>query len=456
MKAITIRDVLEINGMSYQGNDALFTTPITGVAIDSRNIKPGDLFVPIRGERFDGHDFIDVAYENGAVCVLTERMLHSDKPFVLVPNTIKAYQRIAAYYRSLFTIPIIGITGSVGKSTTKEMTAAVLCASRNVCKSPGNLNNQTGVPQSLLMLEEYHEAAVIEMGTNHFGEIDALAAMVKPNYCVLTNIGTAHIEHLQSQEGILRAKCEMLPHMQPGGKVFACGDDALLLTLKNTRADVVTYGLGAHNDVRAEDIREDGLSGAAFTAVIGKHTIPMFVPAPGAHMIQNALCAAALGLELGLTPEQIVTGLSRYAPLDGRMCVEETPNFTILNDVYNANPSSMRASIDVLAKASGRKVCILGDMLELGKDAPKYHKEVGEYAAKHGAACILCVGELSQNTSDGAKAAGAETIHFQTQEALLSKLEGLVAAGDTILVKASRGMQMEHVVEALRKERRQG
>ncbi len=452
MKPITLGNVLAKNGAPYFGNDNLFKSPITGVCIDSRKVRPGDLFVPIRGERFDGHDFIDVAYENGAVCVLTERPLHSDRPFVLVPDTLHAYHRIAAYYRSLFPIPVIGITGSVGKTTTKELIAAVLSAGMRVFKSPGNLNNQTGVPQALLSLTDEDQAAVIEMGTNHFGEIDALASMVQPTYCVLTNIGTAHIEHLKSQEGILNAKCEMLPHMQKGGRVFVCGDDPLLMQVKNARTDVTTYGIQPHNDLRAEDVQEDGLIGISFTAVSKDVRIPLYVPAPGMHMVQNALCATALGLQLGLTPEKIKAGLATYTPLSGRMCVEKSHGVTILNDVYNANPASMRSSIDVLAKAAGRKVCILGDMLELGPDAPRYHKEIGEYAARHGAACILCVGDLSQNTTDGAKAAGAEAIHFKTQEALLNKLQGLVASGDTVLVKASRGMRMERVVEALRQQ----
>lgn len=419
-------------------------TPIEGVAIDNRKVEKGFLFVPIRGARFDGHDFIPAAFAAGAALCLSER----DVPFahIRVADSLAAFQSLAGYYKSRFPIHTVGITGSVGKTTTKELLSSALSEAFSVLKSPGNLNNQTGVPQALFQIEPHHQVAVIEMGTNHFGEIASLARMVQPDFCVFTNIGDAHIEHLGSREGILRAKCEMLESMAPGGKVFVNGDDALLSRLRQERGDCISFGFGPENDFYATDMVENGLLGTEFTACFGEIRLRIRVPAPGRHMVSNALCALAVGTTLGMDGSAIARGIAQYSPLPGRMCVQHGRDVTVLNDVYNANPSSVRAALDVLAEAKGRRLCILGDMLELGEEAARYHRETGQYAAEKGIDQVICVGALSRETLAGA---GERGIYFETQEALLAKLGGLIQPGDTVLVKASRGMALEKTVEAL-------
>lgn len=423
-------------------------TRVKNLVIDHRKAEEGFLFVPIRGERFDGHDFIEGAYAGGAVCVLTERELETEKPYILVESTLQGLQRIAEYYKSLFSVTTVGVTGSVGKTTTKEMLWSVLSQQFNTLKSQGNLNNQTGVPLTVMNLQEDTEAAVIEMGTNHFGEIRSLAKIVRPDICVITNIGTAHIEHLQSRDGILKAKAEMLEYMKQGGRVLVNGDDDKLITLKESREDVFTFGLGKHNDFYAQNIAPKGLEGTRFTALWQGGSMELFVPSPGEHMVYNGLCAVAVGLFMGMKPEQIQRGIERYAPISGRMLIERTDKLTILNDVYNANPASMKAAIDVLQYAQSRKVCILGDMFELGQHSAKYHREVGAYAAEKGIDLVICVGEFSQEAYQEALALGANARYFPDKEE--QALYALIEKGDTVLVKGSRGMALEKVVEKLK------
>ncbi|MBQ9941513.1 MAG: UDP-N-acetylmuramoyl-tripeptide--D-alanyl-D-alanine ligase [Christensenellaceae bacterium] len=444
MRSFSIFDAALAAGGRYVGPEELKETMITGVVIDNRKVTGGELFVALKGERFDAHQFIPAAMAAGAACALSAKPLEAHVPHILVEDTQAAFQKLAGWYKAGFGVKTVGITGSVGKTTTKEMVAAVLEQSFCTLKSAGNLNNQTGVPQNLLRLEEQHQAAVIEMGTNHFGEIDSLAAMVRPDICLYTNIGDSHIEFLGSREGILQAKCEMLPHMQPGGTVVVNGDDALLVTLKEKRSDVITYGTAAHCDLRAENIRPMGLEGSAF-CVEGKE---YFVPAPGSHMVLNALAAMAVGRIFGMDDEAIKAGIAAYQPISGRMVIEKSDKLTVLNDVYNANPSSVKSSLSTLAYADGRRVAVLGDMLELGEKSEDYHRQVGEYAKEQGIHLLLAVGPLSAAT---AKAAGDIALHFETQEQLLEKLGALILPGDTVLVKASRGMHLELTAEALMK-----
>ena len=279
------------------------------------------------------------------------------------------------------------------------------------------------------------------MGTNHFGEIDALAAMSEPTICLITNIGEAHIEFFGSQEGIFRGKTEMLPHMRPGGRIIVNGDDDYLCRIPNA----FTFGFGKGNDLRAEDAQEDDLFGAAFTACWGSERLPIRLNVPGHHMILNALSAVAVGLALEVPPEKIRKGLAGFSPISGRMAVEKLPRFTLLNDVYNANPTSMEASLQVLSRAAGRKVCILGDMLELGDQAAALHERVAQKAAELAVDVILGVGPLFDAAMQGTKGLG-----FSTQDELLLALPELLQTGDTILVKGSRGMHLENTVGKIR------
>ncbi len=450
MKGFLLSEAVRAAGGVYHGPTDALKRIVRGVVIDNRKVEQDFLFVPIKGERFDGHDFIPAAYEAGVLACVTQKALETDRPYILVKDSLAAFQSLAEFYKNLFDLKTIGITGSVGKTTTKEMIASVLAQRFSVLKSEGNLNNQTGVPLSVLCIEDSHDVAVVEMGTNHFGEIRNLAKIARPDFCFLTNIGEAHIEHLGSKEGILKAKAEMLEYKRAGGRVFVNGDDPYLAALRKARDDVSAFGLDPQNDIFAKDIVPRGLEGTDFIACFDSKELPLHVPSPGGHMVYNALAAVAAGLALGMEPEAIAKGVREYAPISGRMCIEQKNGITVLNDVYNANPGSVRAALDVLAYAEGRKVCVLGDMLELGENAERYHRETGAYAAKK-ADLVLCVGTLAQRMCEGAKEAGASSMWFHTQEALLEQRGEIVQPGDTVLVKASRGMHLEHTVERLLK-----
>lgn len=450
MKEFLLGQAVEAVCGTYYGDEAALLKRVRGVVIDNRKVEPDFLFVPIKGERFDGHDFIPSAYEAGALACITEWEIETDEPYILVKDSLLAFQNLAEFYKGLFHVKTIGLTGSVGKTTTKELISCVLSQKYDVLKSEGNLNNQTGVPLTVFRLEDHHEIAVVEMGTNHFGEIRNLAKIARPDFCFLTNIGEAHIEHLGSKEGILEAKSEMLEYMKPGGRVFVNGDDPYLRTLKEARTDVTTFGKNPQNDIYAGEIESRGLGGTDFVIHTPDMEFPVHVPSPGGHMVYNALAAVAAGLALGMQPEEIRKGLADYRTIAGRMCIETKNGITVLDDVYNANPGSMRAALDVLAYAEGGKVCVLGDMLELGDQAEQYHRELGAYAAKK-AERVLCVGMLAKHIYTGAKEAGAEAFYFDTQDELLAKIQELVYEGDAVLVKASRGMQLEKTVEFLLK-----
>ena len=436
MIPFSVQKAVEVTQGRFHGPDALFKESFDSVSIDTRTMQPGALYVPVRGDVFDGHRFIPQAFEKGAKLTLSE--VDTPYPHIRVPNAVKAFQALAHAYRCQFDIPLVGITGSAGKTTTRGMVSSVLSARYITHSTTGNLNNQTGVPQVLFGLMPEHQCAVVEMGTNHFGEIDALAAMSEPTICVLTNIGEAHIEFFGSREGIFRGKTEMLPHMRPGGRIIVNGDDDYLCTIP----DAFKFGFGRSNDLWAEDAREDDLFGASFTACWDGGRLPIQLQVPGHHMILNALAAVAVGLALDVPTDKIQQGLAAFAPISGRMAVEKLPRFTLLNDVYNANPTSMEASLQVLSRADGRKVCILGDMLELGDQSPALHVRVAQEAARLGIDVIVGVGPLFYQAVKG--------LGFLTQEELLQRLPDLLQTGDTILVKGSRGMHLENTVQCIR------
>ena len=442
MKSFTASQAAQWMKGKLYGDD----TMIAAVSIDSRKAN-GALFVPIIGERLDGRKFIPNAMENGAVMTLADRSV--PYPHILVDDTLSAFQDLAKGYTAYVGTKIVGITGSAGKTTTKEMIAAALSGKLRVHKTQGNFNNQTGVPQTLLALSEEDEIGVIEMGMNHFGEIRALSRMAQPDVCVITNIGEAHIEYLGSREGILQAKTEMLEYMKPDGKIIVNGDDDMLIKLKQSRSDVITYGLGEHCDFRAADIIDKGLAGMEFTVIAPGVSRRVFVPVPGAHMVYNALAAVCVGRCFGLAMSDISDGISAYRPIKGRMDIRIGKRLTVVDDTYNANPQSMRAAIDAVSIASGRRVLILGNMFELGENQVQYHRELGEYAAKSGAGLIIGIGENGSDIKAGADASGGTALSFATQDELLVRLPELLKAGDTILVKGSRGMHLEKTADAV-------
>ena len=443
MRDLTPETIAAVTGASVRGE--LGTAEISSITTDSRNVVPGCLFAAIKGERSDGHDFIISASENGASCVLCERFVEVDIPQLLVPDTQAALRAIAAFYRSRFDIPFVGVTGSVGKTTAKEMIGAVLSERFRTLRTEKNYNNELGVPLTLFRLRDGHQAAVVEMGISGFGEMTRLTEMVKPDIAVFTLIGDAHLEFLHDRSGVLRAKGEIISGMPESGVVIANGDDETMRGHDFGRR-TVRFGLGADCDVRAEDICSDGIAGMRCVILSGNRRIPVHIPAFGRHLVHAALMGAAVGMELGLTDEEIIRGIAGYETVGSRGRVIDTGVITILDDCYNANPTSAAAALDSLADLQGRHVAILGDMLELGENGPALHRAVGEKAAC--ADLVLACGPLSRHLADGA---GEKGIWFPDTASLIEALPVHIARGDSVLVKASHGMRFDAVAEALEK-----
>ena len=452
MKPLSLETIARVTGGTYVGAESDKTTLIQSVEHDSRKVKEGALFLCIKGERSDGHNYANKAYELGAVCCLAEQELPDAKgPYVLVESTLIALKALGAYYRSLFTIPVVGITGSVGKTSAKEMIASALSAKFNICKTEANLNNEIGVPLTLLNLREEHEAAVIEMGISDFGEMTRLGQMVRPDLCVMTNIGYCHLECLGDLNGVLKAKSEVFAQMSEKGIAVVNGDDALLSAF-DPGLKKITYGTEANNDLRAVNIKDSGTDGIDCDIQTKDSTFAVHIPAFGSHMVLAALAAAAVSKELGLTEEEIANGLLRYEPVGGRANVTNTENYTVINDCYNANPNSVRAALTSLTGLNGRNVAILGDMFELGADSDALHESIGVFAAEKGVDLLICCGENSKHIYQGfIKTTDKESYHFTNRDTMISALPTFLEKGDNILVKASHGMHFDAVVEALLK-----
>jgi len=431
-------------------------TPITGVSTDSRRIRPGDLFIPLIGENFDGHDFIKPAFENGAAASLTQKeTIHfPGKTMIVVKDTLIALQNLAAWYRNSFNIPFIGITGSVGKTSTKEMVACALSGRYNVLKNEGNLNNEIGVPLTIFRLEPEHEAAVVEMGMSGFGEIRALTNIVRPKIGIITNIGISHIEKLGSRQNILKAKLELLEGLQPDGLLILNGDDVMLSGAKELlNCRTVSYGLEEGVDYQAYNIRSRGEYGVDFNVMVQGIEYSVQLPVPGVHNVYNALAAIAAGLELGVPMHDLQKGISHFTAGKMRMNIIRSNGMIIINDAYNAGPQSMKAALDVLSELdSSRKIAVLGDMLELGDWSEQAHTETGIQAARKEVDYIIAVGKEAAHIIKGAVDSGfnpERTAHFSCNSDAVGYLRNLIRQGDAILVKGSRGIMMEQIVQAL-------
>ena len=456
MQALTLRQLLEaVNGTLLGDFDDLDAQAVQ-VSTDSRNITPGCLFIPLEGERFDGHSFINSALEAGAAGCLTARERESYLPgrfYIKVRSTQRALWELARYYKKLFPIPFIAVTGSVGKTTTKDMTAAVLGARFRVHKTEGNFNNDIGVPLTLLRLEAQHEVCVVELGMDHAGEIDNLARLVEPDMALITNIGDAHIENLGSRENIFKAKCEIFPHLKRDGLAVLNGDDPLLASLEGTLAQrTVFVGEGEGLDYTARDLSSDGAGHLFCRVKTPRSQFEANIPALGSHMIYPTLMAAAVAEALGMAPDEIIRGIGAFLPTKMRMNIVRCKgDIVILNDAYNANPQSMRAAAAVLGDAQGRrKVAVVGDMKELGPGSEQFHRAVGGYFAQSGADRLIAIGELARFMAEGAQEAGlAQADYFPTLDAARNALSREVRAGVTILVKASRSMAFEKIVDFL-------
>ncbi len=450
MKKLTIKEIADACGGKFVGEQEILHSAVSGIETDSRNLKAGNLFIPIVGDIYDGHDFIEKAFENGAICTLSEKQV-LDKPYLKVESTFQALKDIAEYYRSLFDVKVVAVTGSVGKTTTKEMIYSVLSQKYEVLKSQKNYNNEIGVPHTLFELEESHEVAVIEMGMNHFGEISRLSKTARPDICVITNIGHSHVGYLESREGIFRAKTEIFDFMKENGVAFLNGDDDLLYTLKSGEFDTSFYGFKEHNDILAKSFEAVGFESSNCVLKTMNESTEIEILSPGRHMVYAAAAAYAVGRYLGLTNLEIKKGIKEFKAVGNRMEIIKTDSLTILNDVYNASPESVKAAVDVLCIAKGRKVCILGDMFELGESAKELHEEVGEYAASKDVDVLVCAGNLSKNIAEGAKQNKAKVYWFETQADMIEKISNIINDCDTVLVKASRGMHFEETVEVLEK-----
>lgn len=448
MKKFTLAEIASACGGKYVGDEALAQSIITSVERDSRQIKEGSLFLAIKGERADGHDFIEKCYASGAVCALCEKAPENPtKPYILVDSTLEAVKLIARAYRNKFDIPVVGVSGSVGKTSTKEMLYAVLSQKYKTHKTQGNLNNELGVPLTLLSMPEDTECAVIEMGISDFGEMSRLSQMVQPTICVLTIIGECHLENLGDRDGVLRAKTEMFDFAAENAEYILNGDDDKLFTVENVNGKKpIFFGFATDNDYHAEDIENNVESGIECTLCFEDKRLPVTIPAIGSYMVSNALAAVAAGKLLGLSDEQLIKGVQSYKTVGSRANVINTGKIRIIDDCYNANPTSVRASLDTLMNFSGRKVAVLGDMKELGANELELHRETGRYAKQKGVDLVIAIGPLAKEL-----AKGANGIWYDTIDNAEKMIKTLVHDGDTVLVKASHSMNFDTVVRMLKK-----
>ncbi len=447
MKAFTLMDIAEACRGEYIGDKSLLTQCVSSVVIDSRLVQKGSLFVAIKGERTDGHLYAEKAYEMGALCVISEQLLPGDHPYILVKSSSQAIKDIAEAYRKLFeNIEVIGITGSVGKTSTKEMIAAVLGQEFTVHKTQGNFNNELGVPLTLLAMPEDTEVAVVEMGINHFGEMTRLSRMVRPTICVLTNIGYCHLENLIDRDGVLKAKTEMFAYKEDDALIFVNGDDDKLITIPEEK---ITFGLGSGNDYYADNIENSGENSIACTISCRGQKFDVTIPALGNYMAINAAAAAAVGKALNMSDESIIKGIASYETVGSRANLIRTEMMKIIDDCYNANPNSVKASLEtVCSMKGGRKVAVLGDMKELGESEKELHAAVGEFAAKCGVEVLVTVGELAKFISENAQ--GIEIHHFDTVDSAVEEIDTILHKDDIVLVKASHSMHFEKIVEFLK------
>lgn len=449
----------------YHGDSAAASREVSGVVIDSRKIQKDCLFIAIRGARADGHTFIPQVMKEGALCSVSEQDLqNADYPYIRVESCEQALKDIAEHYRRSLDIKVVGISGSVGKTSTKEMIASVLSQKYSVLKTEGNFNNEIGLPLTVFNIREEHEVAVLEMGISNFGEMSRLAKIARPDICVFTNIGVAHIESLGSRDGILKAKTEMIDYMNPKGTVIMNGDDDKLrgFTPQNSLVPVY-FGLDASCPYHAEQITSRGLKGTDAHFITPSSSFDAHISIPGSHMIYNALAATAVGYALDMTDEEIAAGIKANVPIAGRNNLIEGTHYTVIDDCYNANPASMQSSLDVLAYADTRTVAILGDMFELGPKEKEMHYNVGRHAAEKGINVLVCIGNLSAEIARGAADSELsetehpesdgrlpmEIYHYRTKSDFFKDSDAVLNDGDTILVKASHGMEFPEIVDRL-------
>lgn len=455
MKNMTLARIAEVtNGklVLKPGCEAAQNQEIAGAVNDNRKVEKDFLFIPMVGARVDGHDFIEDAFSKGALATLSERELDNPSgPYIQVQDTKIALKQIATAYRMELNIPVVGVIGSVGKTSTKEMITSVLETKFSVLKTEGNFNNEIGLPLTICRIRDNHQVAVVEMGISDFGEMHRLGDIAKPDIVVMTNIGQCHLEFLKSRDGILQAKTEVFEHMPKHGLVILNGDDDKLINADTLGLRKIFYGLNGQQ-INATDVKPNGLTGTDATLNMGDEHIDVTIPLPGSHNVMNGLAAAAVGKELGLTIQEIAKGLSKAETIAGRNNIITIRDINIIDDCYNANPVSMKASIEVLGKATGRTIAVLGDMGELGQDERELHYEIGQALEDNHIGYVFTVGDLSEeiNKSLSQKNSSCMAHHYTDVDLMLEDLLPIIRGGDTILVKASHFMNFTKVVEALK------
>lgn len=431
-------------------------TVVRGGSIDSRRTKEGDLFIPLIGERSNGHGYIGSAFEKGAVATLTQEHTKMDDPehcWIYVRDTQTALQEIAKAYRAEFSIPVIGVTGSVGKTTTKEMLALALSAGHNVMKTKGNFNSQVGLPITLFSLEKEHTAAVVEMGMSFKGEMSRLADIARPNFAVITNIGLSHIENLKTQNNIRGEKMHICDYFDRNSVLFLNGDDPLLAALIGfLPCKLLVYGTGANAQYQATKIEKDGKD-TTYVLRTPFATKNVRVPALGRHNVLNSLAAIAVSDYLGVPLDEVVKKVGEYVPPSMRQEIHEINNITIVDDTYNASPDSIRSGLDVLRglECKGRRVAVLADMLELGDISEEAHFDVGVTAAKAGVDVLVTVGKRAETIGKGAKSVNPAVLvcSQKDNEQALKYLTHKLRPGDCVIVKGSRSMHTDEIVRGL-------
>lgn len=454
-----IKDIIEIcNGNLIVGDENILCENFSK---DTRTIVKDDIYVGIKGDNFDGNTLYVDAFEKGAkACILQGVKIdkdiinkYNDKAIIMVDDTVKALQQIASYKRDLYDIPVIAITGSVGKTSTKDIVASVVGEQYKTLKTQGNLNNHIGVPLTILGLKD-HEAMVVEMGMSNLGEITVLSKIAKPSIAVITNVGTSHIGNLGSRENILKAKLEILDGLKENGILIINNDNDLLheWNKKNDNIKVVTYGIENKSNYNACNIISNENSSEFDMEIDSQYGEKITVPVGGQHFVYNALAAAAVGEQLGIPFNKIKEGIEKLKLTKSRMeIIKLTNDVTVINDCYNANYDSMKAAIDYLAKSgANRKIAILGDMLELGEFSQDLHTKVGMEVAKNKIDILITVGKMGKVISNTAKQLGIETYQFDVNQDAINEIKSIMTHGDIILVKASNGMNFKEIVEKLK------
>lgn len=460
MKNLTLENITKACGGQYIGPEENLKKEINGAVIDSRQVEADYLFIATKGARVDGHSFIPAVFEKGALCVIAERELSAEEigkenaSIIVVKDSFQALKDIATFYRQQLSTKIIGITGSVGKTSTKEMMAGVLSAKYSVLKTLGNFNNEVGLPLTVLRIRQ-EEVAVLEMGISDFGEMSRLTAIARPDICVITNIGQCHLENLGTRDGILKAKTEIFEGLSDEGYAVLNGEDDKLITVKDVHGKSPLFF--GDDSCYATDIVSKGLLGTCAKLHLldasGQEimVVNADISVPGGHQVINALAAFRVANLLGLTKEEIEAGIAKVEAIGGRNHIIQGSHYTIIDDCYNANPVSMKASLDLLSLAKGRKVAILGDMFELGTDSDVLHASVGEYLDTSKADVLICIGENAEHIFNGAKDFSGMKYYFVSKDAFLAEKpkETILQDGDNVLLKASHGMAFETLIPVL-------